>query len=111
MSGLPTATGVSLLEYECSPMKAPAAIGLNPSSMTRSLNSKRASSYALFPYTTTMTAGVAFPLSCRNLEITSTGSRPAYTGDPMIANSSCISTSSCIPAGVNVKSTCSTGTI
>jgi len=48
-SGRPAAMGTSGELNECSAMKAPPAMGLNPSSEIRSVSSIRASSYALLP--------------------------------------------------------------
>lgn len=64
---------------------APPAIGRNPSSTTVFLSSKRASSYSLFPYTTTTTAGVLLPLIRHKRRTASGGIRPAYTGSGLIS--------------------------
>ena len=42
-------------------MKAPAATGTKPASIEISFSSRSASSKALLPYTTTITAGVPLP--------------------------------------------------
>ncbi|MCK4953515.1 hypothetical protein KAS14_07005, partial [Candidatus Bathyarchaeota archaeon] len=64
------------------------AIALKPSSLVKFLSSRRASSNALFPYMTTRTAGVLYPLSFLILFAATVEIRPLYTGAAINASSS-----------------------
>ena len=93
---------------ECSPMNAPAAVTLNPRSSSRSAASSSASSKARLPYSPTTTAGVPRPSRCANSSRSSTGTRPAYTGNPNTSTSSAAHETSAGRCAGSVRLTAST---
>src|SRR5699024_7589166 len=71
----------------CCAINAPAPTTINPCSLNKSYSSNNASSYSLFPYTTTTIAGVFLPLKLRKFGIQICGILPVYTGIPTTNNS------------------------